>query len=463
MPTKTATEPDHAQFSFKAFLSHRYKSPKDNLYFFNLFSEIAEVQFEVDEGTSVLNVTRLERMIRDSNGFIGIYPFSGTWEEAQERDNLLKASQYFRLELDLAIRSRKPSIIFYDRAYGDMLQGPPGFIVRDFDGNEVRSAGGSPSADDYRTAFANFQEVVRKGMAYAVAQRRMPSQKVGIALPQKTAWGGYGDFAEEIKEAVEKIWNGEVITIPWPPVLDRSAFIRLQDLSWAIVDIGKDMAETGLPAYLHGRFVPMMRVKEATDDSRFEKMIVGNETAGYVEDILAWKDKDALLNGLMQRIRAINAKVRRISTAQDATNYFEGAAKRKEPVFFSYSGTNADKGAALASELKRHFQQVFDYKDGKSIRTGEPWLDEIFDQLAQAAIGVSLFSKGYVESENCKHEARQMVAQRDSKKMQLFPISIGADDFELPSWIESIQCFHWSDNITVEEVVSRILSQIKPA
>jgi hypothetical protein len=59
-------------FSFKAFLSHRYKSPDVNLYFFNLFAESAEVQFEVDEGAFATNVTRLERMIRGADAFIGI-------------------------------------------------------------------------------------------------------------------------------------------------------------------------------------------------------------------------------------------------------------------------------------------------------------------------------------------------------------------------------------------------------
>ena len=34
----------------KAFLSHRYKSPDVNLYFHQLFSEVAEVQFDVDVG-----------------------------------------------------------------------------------------------------------------------------------------------------------------------------------------------------------------------------------------------------------------------------------------------------------------------------------------------------------------------------------------------------------------------------
>jgi|SRR5947207_15869533 len=103
--------------SFKAFLSHRYKSPVVNLYFFNLFSKLAEVQFEVDEGSSTMNVTRVERIIRNCDAFIGIYPFPGASGEAS-REKLQEASQYFRLELDLAVRSRKPAIIFYDELYG---------------------------------------------------------------------------------------------------------------------------------------------------------------------------------------------------------------------------------------------------------------------------------------------------------------------------------------------------------
>ena len=86
-------------FSFKAFLSHRYKSPLENLYFFNLFGEIAEVQFEVDEGLSVVNVTRLERMIRDCDAFIGIYPFPGAWKDAgiRVKINNMPSTQFWEV------------------------------------------------------------------------------------------------------------------------------------------------------------------------------------------------------------------------------------------------------------------------------------------------------------------------------------------------------------------------------
>ena len=61
-----------AESPFRAFLSHRYKSPRVNEYFFSLFKDIATPLFQVDEGTKATSVTRLERMVRDSDGFIGL-------------------------------------------------------------------------------------------------------------------------------------------------------------------------------------------------------------------------------------------------------------------------------------------------------------------------------------------------------------------------------------------------------
>jgi hypothetical protein len=466
MATTISNHNDREPFSFKAFLSHRYKSPEDNLYFFKQFSEIAEVQFEVDEGTSMMNVTRVERMIRDSDAFIGIYPFPGTWDDAQVGANLQKASQYFRLELDLAIRSRKPAIIFYDKLYGNVLECPASVIARDFDGHEVRSPGGSPKADRYREAFKTFCEIVRKGMAYEVAQDRSPQQTVGVAVPEQTSWGGYRKYAKEIGATVRENWPGKVETIPWPPTLDRDSFILLQELDWAIVDIGKEMAETGIPAYLHGRFVPMMRLKHSSPSprnasrSRFEQTLFSGAKVGYAEDILAWSNKQTLLNGIKQRIRAIKADVRRISTAEQATNYFQDAARRKEAVFFSYAGEDKAAGANLSAELKRQFQKVFDYRDQESIRAGQPWLDEIFDQLSRAAVGISLLSAGYMKSENCQHEARDLVARRDNKKITFLPVSLAGEQYATPSWLQSTQHLEWSEGLSAQDLVKRIIKLI---
>src|ERR1041385_1936806 len=189
MGKRATDEYSNHQQSFKAFLSHRYKSPDINLYFFRLFSETAEVQFEVDEGTTATNVTRLERMIRNSDAFIGIYPFNGTWEDAKSAATLRDASKYCRLELDLAIRSRKPAIVFYDARYGDLLKPPGDVLTRTFDAQEVEGTGGYPSADIHRKLFREFCDIVAARKRYDVA--RMPVEREGTGIIVPLAAGAY--------------------------------------------------------------------------------------------------------------------------------------------------------------------------------------------------------------------------------------------------------------------------------
>src|SRR6516162_8319925 len=71
--------------SFRAFLSHRYRSPEVNEYFFRLFAGLATPQFEVDKGTVATSVTRLERLIRDSDAFIELYPLPSDTAATIER------------------------------------------------------------------------------------------------------------------------------------------------------------------------------------------------------------------------------------------------------------------------------------------------------------------------------------------------------------------------------------------
>jgi hypothetical protein len=94
---------------FRAFLSHRYRSPEINRYFFNLFADEATIQFTVDRGAYHTNVTRLERFMRDADAFVGIFPVPQDKGQLSGSE-LRNESRYFRLELDLAERARKPAI-----------------------------------------------------------------------------------------------------------------------------------------------------------------------------------------------------------------------------------------------------------------------------------------------------------------------------------------------------------------
>lgn len=451
-------------FAFNTFLSHRYKSPEVNLFFFGLFEDIAEVQFEVDEGTFSTNVTRLERMIRAADSFIGIYPFPGDADAAKKPEELRKASRYFRLELDLAIRSKKPAIIFYDDRYGNLLRCPENVISVPFSFREITGAGQVPKAKMYREQFREFCEIVSASMDYTVKQNNQTKSRIGIALPLQAADNCYAtEDIQVIEELLEQHGFDDRKILRWPTMLNRDSYALFHDADWVIVDTGDEMAKTGIPAYLHGQFVPMLRMRRFPADqvepqpSALEKTLYGDIEVGYNKDIVAWNNHDSLKEALQERLLTIKGNVRRIGSMLEAQSYFRSAALRKEAVFLSYSGKDRDLAADISAELKRHFQTVFDYRDGTSIRPGEPWMNEIFKQLSTSAIGVPLLSENYFSSGNCVHEAQEMIASYDSQKMKVLPIKLYKDVLNSPPWIQNIQYLRYSDYPGVQDIIKELI------
>jgi len=445
------------QITFKSFLSHRYKSADVNLYFFNLFKEFAEVQFEVDEGQFSTNVTRLEKMIRDCDAFIGIYPFSNSDTGMSLTDELRTQSKYFRLEIDLAIRSQKPAIIFYDRRYGNLIKPPDNIFSYPFDANELTSSGGFPSLNKHKEEFLRFLEAVSRKKHYDDIQIVKEKNTIAVILSQDLL-----KYAKGIKSVLENQNSTDIQILETPLSLDNKLFRLLETVDFAIVDHGDAVAASGIPAYLHGRFIPMIRVKYCNEDSDLNiaplnTFLYEGVEVGYKKDLLKFDTEDSLLNGLSLKLAVINSRARRINTVVEAIAYFKSATLRKEVVFVSYSGKDIDIAKDIINCLKNHYQTVFDYRDGKSIAPGQPWLAEIFEKLAQSAIGINLLSTSYIESGNCMHEAQQMVAHLDSGKMKLFPIKLYSERFDLPEFFGMTQYLRVVDYSNIKDLVCEIV------
>ncbi len=468
--------------AFKVFLSHRYKSPKTNLFFSDLFAGRVEVQFEVDVGISLkkvvdgqivvveklpTNVTRLERMVRGADAFVGIYPLPGSPAAALPPAEMLKESQYFRLELDLAIRSGKPALVYYDQRYGRILECPANFFASTFDAQEIEANCAAPSATALQKTFEDFCQSVEKSMAYRTT-RGAParSSKVGLLLPPANGAGlGYDTEHIAAIESVLAEANHEAVRLRWPPVLDREFLVKTQTLDWIIVEVGDDPDLAAAVAFLHGRFVPALRLRQvgpaAAEKSALERILYGGIEVGYPKDTVRWRTTADLTEQVRDRVEVIDIPPRRISSRQQANEYFAEAALRKENVFLSYSGKDAAVAAKISAALKKRFQKVFDYKDGESIRPGEPWLKEIFEQLSESAVALPLLSKAYLESGNCEHEAQKIVERYDSKKLRMIPIRLEAD-VKPPSWLTQLQfekVFSFDQN--AEALAQRIVDLIK--
>src|SRR5262249_53611456 len=153
------------------------------------------------------------------------------------------------------------------------------------------------------------------------------------------------------------------------------------------------------------RFVPMMRLfHEETGGSNVigeHRSLHANIEKGYDSDLIRWSSPDDLAAKVDERLKVIRSEPYLVATQDDAERYFAKASLRKESVFLSYSGNDVDIASRISKALKSKFQDVFDYRDGKSIRSGRPWIDEIDLNLRRAAVGVQLLSPTYLASGHC--------------------------------------------------------------
>jgi hypothetical protein len=454
----------------KAFLSHRYRSPEINRYFFSIFAGEALVQFSVDQGVFATNVTRLERLVRDADAFVGIFPYPASEGAAAGKADLEKESRYFRLELDLAERAQKPAVAFIDSRYGDVIHPPQSVIQCRFDSQEICGAAPPARAPLFEQTFRSFCGQVRAWQSYTTirAVNAIGRNDVGILLPPMDRQGcGYSD--EQIRLIADEIeqTGAAPCRLAWPPRVDMAFARHLEEFDYVVVDVGERSAASGIVGYLHGQFVPCLRLLQMPKADRgidpgVLATLFGAHEVGYPKDIVRWQDEASLHTGVHSRIQTIKEPRKHISSYSEAEDYFNDAAMRKEAVFISYSGSDIDVAAPLIAAFKRRFQQVFDYRTPGEIPAGERWLETIFQRLSTAPVGVPLISRSYFESGNCVHEGQQMIAQGDNKKMRVIPIKVTDEKLDLPSWLQATQYLRMADYREAAAAVEGVIRQLGP-
>lgn len=275
---------------FHAFLSHRYESPRVNEYFFRLFNKIGTPQFQVDKGIKGTSVTRLERMVRDSDAFIGFYPFPSDFKLSVEK--LREASRYFRLELDLANRAGKPTIAFIDERYGSVVSPPPSVMEVRFRDVEVLPGVRMPREPEFKQRIEEFCGRVQAAAAYRLSHlsTKQSRTKVGILLPPDDGRGnGYTRRQVSlVARQIQKLTSQQVVPLSWPPKLDGQFAANLEQIDWVAVDVGPASGASGIVSYLHGRFVPMLRLRRVKEHdlnkiflSSLEQTLFGSFEVGY--------------------------------------------------------------------------------------------------------------------------------------------------------------------------------------
>jgi TIR domain len=445
------------------FLSHGYRASAINLYFYRLFSPLAQLTFEVDVPKTTLNVTRLERMIRNVDAFIGIYAYDHDPQDGTpSHHDLMAASRYFRFELDLALRSGKPALVLYDRLYGDVFQSTRNISFLAFDSRQVTGVGSAPTAARFVRAFEKFRRTIMAAKRLSLALDRPDPAGVGLLVPPRSKRHGYGVHERKIIRTTLKQYGYlDVIEIPWPRRIDWKLCARLQELDWVLADLS-DQAAASFVGHLHGAFVPTMRLLQTSPGATqhhppIEEVLYHGVEVGYRKDILRWWDGAALEEGLSHRLNSLQEQGRWISTAADAERYFQEASLRKEPVFLSYAQEDQLLARRVRDALKRSFADVFDYRDGQSMEPARPWMQQLFERLDSSAIGIALLSKSYLDSPYCRSEAESLKDRQLKGDLHFITVKLYEDsDLDLPGWLKDIQYLRFWEYDSADDLVDRI-------
>jgi hypothetical protein len=461
-PSYSAPDPDDSP-AFEAFLSHRYASADVNLYFFNIFRQVGQVQFEVDEGPQTISMTRLARMVRGADAFIGIYTLPESTTSRITAQQLRSASQYFRLELELATRARKPMAVFYDERYRAHLDLPTGIYQQAYDSQEVLGHGRTPSERRHRLAFESFATSVKTEMAYRAHVESLlltAPTTVGLLLPGPQH-GYTSRLVRRLTAALERR-GYRTQRIIWPPVLTAGLVGSLRQFDWVVIDVADTVAGVTALAFLHGHSIPMLRLQRAADGTAsppgVEKALFGGFDVGYCEDLLSWRTEDDLIQRFGIRLDQIDSPVRRISTPEEAETYFRRAKLRKEQVFVSYASQDGWAAQAIARELRKRFQLVFDYKDGgESLPAGTSWMTELYSRLHDSRIGIPVLSSPYVKKKTCMREAQQMMIRADQDAMEVIPFNV--DGVEAPVFMQTLQFRPIDQSTDIVQLVNDIIAQ----
>ena len=435
----------------RIFLNHRYRSPQVNLPMYKLMANSRRLQFEVDRrtkstNTTTTNTTRLEVMMRKVDAFVSILALHGDALDSPSASEVANQSRYFRLELDIAVRARKPCFVIVDERFGNRITAPGEvhtvtFPMQDLEGDLVRQ--------EILGKFENFWEYAMTLAQGNAKVDRRPEFRVGYVVPES--------FTTQIPDLQRKIETAvsdnvcEPVRFPWPPRMDTHFLKEVRRCDWVIVECG--VVESALVVgYLRGQAIPVLRTRfqgsAAESDERldhWDQLLFGELHDHYRKNLVLWSDSDVLAERLSVQMDEIRSQATLIASPEKANEYFQRANQavdappdpspiRRERVFVSYADEDREYAATMISALREHFEDVFDYRTNGSIPHGETWLEYILERIQQSAVGIPLVSASYAASPYCRKESLRMNKAHIEGRMDVFPVLL--DGCRVPDFID---------------------------
>jgi len=270
-------------------------------------------------------------MIFESDIFIGIFPLSSKLGISPAKSNIEKACRYFKLELDIASRQRKPTLCLLDNRYGNSFPISNFHYTVYYDSIEITSEGGFPNQEYFESKIQSFFNVINKKLDYETKLKSLKSDLGKIII--------YCDEDNEVhsilkepnlsvlKNSIEELFLKDVVIKNAPNTLNEKFYFDLKTIDFAIIDIAKNK---NLALVLQANGIPQLRINS---DKKISNFLFGNFTVGYNKDIINEDNFNSLLKEFRERLLTISAPKTRINTFDEAVEYFKKASLRNEAIF----------------------------------------------------------------------------------------------------------------------------------
>jgi hypothetical protein len=425
----------------RTYFSHSYRTEDKhrNLFFWELFSKEG-FYFTVDRKPEIptpMYISYLEWLMRRSTCFISVVP------RRSEPDSPYNCSRYQIFENGLAIRARKPRLIFVE-------DGLPEYLFR---GSEEEICVFHPTR--YREQEKQFQakakKLVQKALAYLTDIVRAAKPVALLVNPSQEAYSP--KIIEVIRQTVRQckyVFGDKVNPYFFPG--DSLFALDIEQYEVLISEVRQPYIPLDVFAWVHSRCVPTIRIchleegetaEQAAREMHLsyrEELWMENENtnwpvilSGYQLDagmkpVIFWHTVDELTSEIASQLRKIEQSTRQgteeLFSILKARRYFLSIGRRDQKVFISNAHSQNELGMVLSKRLREEEGvRTFHYKDLDAIPVGtRDWLQSVYHEIDESGVFVAILDEKYFgESEWCKMEIERALPSYKRGELIVFP------------------------------------------
>lgn len=446
-----------------AYFSHSYRPDEKNLnlFFWNLLSE-HNLYFTVDSKekniakSPPMDITYLEWMMRRSVCFVAVIPY---------RENLppYNCSPYQVFENSLALRAKKPRLIFVEEGLDDTIFGAQPA------GEEVCFFRRRPTLlEEDKEKFARLADRLAKKVRTFTPPGLGGKKPVALLVDTGADIEGEAAYSSATTNFIRRKVRAQGFTFkPINPNEFEQNFLFLREIehySVLISEVRPPYIMLDMLGLAHSQCIPTIPLCHIKDTEKpkelkaamhlpfdedewsdqygsdlpiiFRKYQIDDD----MEPVIFWGKLEDLGEKLSVRLKKINEKRVDLITEQEARRYFLRIGRKDEQIFISNASTQNNFAIGLGSALKQEAVKIFHYKEEDAIKIGyKDWYPAVIREIKNSVILIALVDHAYLESRWCMRELRQAMLLSKEGRIKIYAYLFDEEAVQLPKHMTNKQ------------------------